>query len=71
MENQLIVYKPKIKVKRIILIVLLLLFISILIFAFTAFFTSMIFAENKWNKTKNVDLQSTQMDIDSNRSSNH
>jgi len=61
LENQLIVYKPKLQVKKIILKVLLVIFISILIFAITAFCSAFIFTRIKWKETDYVDLRTTQM----------
>ncbi len=59
MENQLIVYTPKKNVKKVILIIILGIIISISIFVISAYFGASAFLKSKWNETKNVNLDST------------
>lgn len=63
MKNQLIVYAPKKNIKKIILRIFLGIFISLLIFILAAFGSAYIFIKFKWDKTKSVDLQTTNITI--------
>lgn len=70
MKNQLIVYAPKKNIKKIILRIFLGIFISLLIFILAAFGSAYIFIKFKWDKTKYVDLQTTNITINPDISKN-
>lgn len=59
MENQLIVYVPKKNVKKIVLLVILGLIVSLLIFITTVFFSTLISLKNKNKKIDNSDYMTT------------
>ncbi len=57
LENKLIVYKPKKNIKKIILIIFLALFLSILIFVAATLSSALISIKSKWNNYNYENLQ--------------
>ena len=61
MCNELIVYKPKKNIKKIILFIILVLFLSLLIFTTSVFSSIIIRTNNRWNKEDNANLKPTDL----------
>ena len=59
MSTELIVYKPKINIGKIVLKIFLGILISALIFIIAAFIGALVFLKLKWNKTEYVNLKTT------------
>ena len=59
LSTELIVYKPKINIGKIVLKIFLGILISALIFIIAAFIGALVFLKLKWNKTEYVNLKTT------------